>query len=177
MIARTVVAAAAAFMLVSTASAATLVVNAEPTLSNIVVELPVCGQATPTAGVSVTWTPERSCAVAPDEARVTRQNADSSVPEQPEPADSAPDPHTAATESDATGVEPTTAAEADRERSPEADAGPSEAKPSPDPTTGTVSPSPSAEADTSAVEPTGDAATPTPRPTPETPSDARPADE
>lgn len=178
MIARTVVAAAAALMLVSTASAATLVVNAEPTLSNIVVELPACGQASTAAGVSVAWTPERTCAAADDEAPLTQPDADSANLQHPDTPDSAPAQDTTASESDATsGAEPSKAEDREPAPSPDPDAGTPEAKPSAEPSTSTAGPAPSAEPDASAVAPTGDAATPGENAAPETASDARPTDE
>jgi hypothetical protein len=72
MIIRTVVAAvASASVVVGTASAATLVVTTQPTLANIVVEIPPCGEESSDASISITWTPDRACTVPADGATTT----------------------------------------------------------------------------------------------------------
>lgn len=81
MIIRTVVAAvASATVVVGTASAATLVVTTQPTLANIVVEIPPCGEESSDASISIAWTPERACDV-PVDGDITTTSAPASTPE------------------------------------------------------------------------------------------------
>lgn len=87
MIARTVVAVAAAgFAVMSTASAAALLVNADPTLANVVVQVPACGADGANYGVPITWIPERACDsptdIAPD-AQHAPPTAPDATPDEP----------------------------------------------------------------------------------------------
>lgn len=47
--------------LVGYASAASLVVNVQPTLASISVDVPACGEQSQRPGTPVSWTPERDC--------------------------------------------------------------------------------------------------------------------
>jgi hypothetical protein len=52
----------AAFAVAGSASAASLIINVEPTLASITVDVAACGEESETPAIPVTWDPERDCA-------------------------------------------------------------------------------------------------------------------
>lgn len=97
--------AAAAAVCVGLASAATLTVAEQPTLANIVIEIPGCGEER-VGAVPISWSPEPAC-----DAQLAEEPAEAPVPDGPAPS-GRPTPEPMPSLLEPTGTEPDSGATA-----------------------------------------------------------------